>query len=91
MINQTINSIKDAFKGEFVEVEVYKMAGSSNRIHTDNIQSYDKYTGEERAINYGLMDEGRYNETILANSCVTADFADWYGDKTAKVLVILIK
>lgn len=36
------------------------------------------------------MDEEEYDETILANSGIKADFDDWYDDKEAKVLVIVL-
>lgn len=42
------------------------------------------------AVSYQLADEDMYNETVLANSEIAADFDDWYGDDTAKVLCILL-
>ena len=40
---------------------------------------------------YELMDEEEYNNTIMANCDIYADFEDWYGDKDAKVLCVMIK
>lgn len=42
------------------------------------------------AVSYQLADEDTYNKTVLANSEIAADFEDWYGDDTAKVLCILM-
>lgn len=36
------------------------------------------------------MDEEDYQHSILANSCEVADFAQWYDDKDAKVLVMML-
>lgn len=40
---------------------------------------------------YELMNEEEYNNTLMANGDIYADFEDWYGDKDAKVLCIMIK
>lgn len=43
----------------------------------------DEFIGD-----YEIMDEEDYNNSVLANSCMSADFKDWYSNKNAKVLVI---
>lgn len=42
------------------------------------------------AVSYQLADEDMYDKTVLANSEIAADFEDWYGNKDAKVLCILL-
>lgn len=37
------------------------------------------------------MDKDAYNGTILANTVDAADFVDWFGNKDAKILCIIIK
>jgi hypothetical protein len=36
------------------------------------------------------MSEEEYDHSILANTSDKADFIDWYGDKDAKVLCIML-
>ena len=37
------------------------------------------------------MDEDDYNTSVLANTGILADFKETYGNKDAKVLVIVLK
>lgn len=37
-----------------------------------------------------LMDEELYQRTIAANSSEDVDFGEWYDDKDARVLCILV-
>ena len=38
-----------------------------------------------------IMNEQDYDDTILANSEIRANFQEWYGDKNVVVLCILVK
>ena len=78
------------------DVEIYKFNQQDRYIqgiHTDNIKSTelgieelpDEFTGIVQ-----FMDEDDYENTILANSSIVADFAEWYGSKDAKVLVVAL-
>ena len=40
---------------------------------------------------YELMNQDDYNDTLMANCDIYADFDDLYGDKNAKILCIMIK
>lgn len=74
-------------KDDYVDTEVY----TGDHFHTDYCRSTDEYTGESVVKDWSLMDEDEYNNSILANACPSADFEEWYDDKNAKVLVILIE
>ena len=78
------------------EVEIYRFTQQDRYIrgiHTDNTDSMDvkvddlpdEFKGEVQ-----LMDEEEYDNTLLANSSMSADFESWYGDKDAKVLVVVL-
>ena len=78
------------------EVEIYSFNQADkyiHGIHTDNMRNLDIDTDALPAEFDGmveLMTEQEYNDTVLANSSVSADFADWYGNKDAKVLVVVL-
>lgn len=79
-----------------VATEVYRFVNSNNNVHTDNIEyigdSIDTLTDEQLENAWvELADEQYYNSTINANSGMTDDFAELYGDKEGKLLLIIIK
>ena len=95
----TIGEIKDMYKGQYAAIEVYAPNDTGEHMpsffHTDNChspeeweQEYDDYSD---VVFYELMNEEEYNYSILANGDATADFTDWYGDKNAKVLCIMLE
>lgn len=91
----TIREIMDMY--DVADVEVYESKGVGphfpNHFHTDNcvaVENYDINQEHDRIL-YEVMDEEEYNQTILANTSVLADFEGWYGDKDAKVLCIMIE
>lgn len=49
------------------------------------------YTEDMEVGLHELMDEEDYNQSLLAGCDITADFEDWYGDRNAKILCIMIK
>lgn len=78
-------------------VELWQTTNSQEHyqgIHTDTITSCDEELEDMPTIldivEYRIMDEEEYNNTVLANGCINADFEDWYGDKNAKVLVVIL-
>lgn len=94
----TIKDVKEEYKNKYVELEVYEaMSGGKyypSNFHTDNCRSlgedspYGNYDDDMEVGLYELMDEEEYNNTIMANCDIYADFEDWYGDKDAKVLCL---
>lgn len=88
----TIKEMKEKYAGQFVDVEVYEFTSKRKSVHTDFLDSVDDYTDETKVDDFysELMDENRYNETICAN-CDDADFASWYDDSDAKILVIILE
>lgn len=97
----TIKDVKEEYKNEYAELEVYKaMSGGKyypSNFHMDNCRSlgedspHGNYDDDMKVGLYELMDEEEYNNTIMANCDIYADFEDWYGNKNAKVLCIMIK
>ena len=49
------------------------------------------YTDESEVGFYEVMNEEEYDNSILANGEIRADFESWYGDKNAKVLCIMLE
>lgn len=89
-------TVSEIIKNEnFKEFEVWKYSDNTKRLHSDFIKnvdgvySFDTYKDIE-ADNFYIMDEEEYNNTICANSSVYADFDSWYGNKEAKILVIML-
>ncbi|WP_304239965.1 hypothetical protein [Phocaeicola plebeius] len=93
--------IADLLKEEVglcADIEVYGYKGVNHSIHTDCIVSLDDemnfnelYCAGINEFDFEVMDEDDYNNTVLANSCISADFEELYGDKNAKVLIIVLK
>lgn len=93
--------IADLLKEEVdkcAEVELYGYAGRNHSIHTDCIVSLDDelnfkelYCKDINEIDFEVMDEDDYNNTVLANACYRADFEELYGDKKAKILVVVLR
>jgi len=91
-INEIINEHQDV-----AVVEVYASIGKGpyfpDHIHESNcnpVYSYSKDREREHIL-YRVMNARTYEETMLADSCIEADFAEWFGNRDAKVLVILIE
>lgn len=90
-----IKEVINTYKNEYTDIEVYYSISRNGDIHTDNLRFIeeipeDDMDGTGEVISWDLMDEEDYNNSVLANSCIEADFAEWYDDKNAKVLVILM-
>lgn len=92
---ETIKDVKAMYEGQYVHVEVYSAHGVGKHypyyFHTDNCMCAEEFTDESEVGFYELMDEEDYENSLCANSCVTADFDEWYGNKDAKVLCIMLK
>lgn len=92
---KTVKDVKELYKGEYAEIEVYKPVGVGehypDHFHTDNCKGIEEGFDDESEVGlYELMDEDDYNDSILANSCMKADFGEWYGSKDAKVLCMML-
>lgn len=84
-------TIKD--NEEAVAVEFYSCDDNRVRIHTDHINWIDDndVCEAEIVLKSELMDEEDYNTSVYCNCGMVADFEEEYGDKNAKVLVIIVK
>jgi hypothetical protein len=95
MVVMTIKEVKEMYKGQYDEIEVYEPNSRGNHypnhFHTDNCKYTEEYSDESEVGLYELMNEDDYEHSINANSCVTTDFEEWYDDKEAKVLCIMLK
>ena len=91
----TIKEVKEMYKGQYDEIEVYSTGNVGrhypNHFHTDNCRFTEEYTDESEVGLYELMDEEDYDRSIMANCSEHADFGEWYDNKDAKVLCIMIK
>lgn len=90
-----IKELKELLKeqgNEYYDIEVYKYTFDNHKsIHTDYITSIEDYNDNTEVEDYQLMNEEDYNNSILANSSKQADFEEWYDDKDAIVLVVIMK
>lgn len=89
-----LKEVEELYSGQYIDLEVYRPASIGKYypkvFHTDNARPYMDEPEEDLEIGlYELMDEETYNQTLLANTFEYADFEDWYGDKSAKVLVVM--
>ncbi len=95
MLTQTRQEIEQ-LAAQAAEVQIFRFTELDkfvHGIHTDNTAGMDMKVDdlpEEFKGDVQLMDEEEYDDTILANSSMSADFEDWYGDKNAKVLVVVL-
>lgn len=91
-LKEVINGLKDIIAnhiGSFADVEFYKDKFEKRiGFHTDRIEYIDEFTGDEEIVEWELMDEELYNNTILANC--DSRFTDFY-DSEDKILVIKVK
>lgn len=91
----TIKEVKKMYKGQYEDIEVYKPNSIGryypNHFHTDNCKFTEEYSDESEVGLYELMVEEDYKHSINANSCVTTDFEEWYGNKKAKVFCVMLK
>ena len=90
----TIKEIKEMYEGQYEEIEVYSALSVGkhypDHFHTDNCKFTEEFTDESKVGLYELMDEEDYNHSIMANASDYADFENWYGNKEAKVLCIML-
>lgn len=87
----TLKEMKLKENGNYVDMEVFYLNNSKDvSYHTDKIKSCDDYEDNMTIIDYRLMNEQEYNDTVLANSCIEADFQDWYGKTDCKILVAIV-
>ena len=89
---------------DYVQIEIFESMkplklGKSN-FHTDNIESIDdpgsaakmiEIYGDFEVVDFAFMNEEEYGQTVLSNTCAEVDFEEWYGDKNAVILCILLR
>ena len=86
----TVAEIKKMYEGKYADIEFYKFRFNNKIIHTDYIKYIEDVSDDAPVEDFELMDEERYNFSVLANCCEEADFKTWYGSSEARVLVIII-
>lgn len=86
-----VSELLKEYSEKWTDYELYRYVGTKRNIHTDNIKSVCGTHNELEVLDYALIDEEEYDKTVLANACESADFEDWYDDKNAKVLVIIVE
>lgn len=77
----------------YYDWETYRYTTSKETIHHDYIEYVEEDSDMElyNDWSYEIVDETGYEQTVLANTCEFADFEEWYGDKFAKVVIIIVK
>lgn len=91
----TVGEVKNMFKNQYADVEYYRNTFNwthqidFNLEHCTGVDACE-VNDDMEAVSYQLADEDTYNKTVLVNSEITADFEDWYENKDAKVLCILL-
>ena len=86
----TVAEIKKMYEGRYADIEFYKFRFNNRIIHTDCIEYIEDVSDDAPVEDFELMDEERYNFSVLANCCEEADFKTWYGSSEARVLVVII-
>ena len=87
----TIREVKEMYP-DAEDIEVYESLNNGTpRFHTDSIRAIDDYSDDDEVLIYEMMNEEEYNSTILANSTTSADFGEWYDNKLAECLCIIVK
>ena len=84
---------------DWTDYELYEPLDGSTSFHTDkcNLVFDDDRMSDEVVLDnsnspiYEVMGEEDYNNTILANTCEYADYGEWYDDKDALVLCIMVR
>lgn len=100
-MTNTIKEIKELYEKEFrneeiYDIEVYKPCSWGryypNCFHTDNCNFVDEseWNDETKVGLHELMNEEDYQHSIDANNSIPTNFEEWYGDKNAKVLVLML-
>lgn len=84
----------DNIKGGDYEPEAYEQTNNGrDYFHTDSIKSIElgDIWNYEELVTSEWMNEERYNNSILANASISADFDEWYGDSDAEVFCVLVR
>lgn len=89
----TVSEVKNLYEGQYTCVEVYEAKSKGENypyhFHTDNCYCVEERADDEVGF-YELMDEETYEHSILATANLRANFEDWYGNKDAKVLCMML-
>lgn len=90
-----VSEIITFYKDQCCDYEVWQYTDDSRRVHTDHIKNIDSIVSYDlikdlESFDYFLIDQEEYDTTILANSCLRADFGEWYDDSDAKILVVML-
>ena len=86
----TAAEIKKMYEGRYADIEFYKFRFNNRIIHTDYIEYIEDVSDDAPVEDFELMDEERYNFSVLANCCGETDFKTWYGSSEARVLVVIV-
>lgn len=90
----TVNGLLKKFP-EGIYFEIYRRKDATyhprNPFHGDYIQFVENAGLSSEVETWELMNEEDYRKSICANSSDEVNFEEWYSDKDARVLCILIK
>ena len=86
----TVKELKESLYGQYADCEVYRFRDDEHVVHAEYVIAVNEVADDDEVCSYRLMNEAEYNKTIYANSSYTADFEDYFEDKNAKVLIIVL-
>lgn len=91
----TVRDVFKKYQGQYVDKEVYAYKEKVHRINAEFLEAIDEIYDDnaflkKKVEDYILMDEEEYNSTIWSSMPDRADFADLYGDNTARILVVVL-
>ena len=94
----TVEQLVRNYRNKVNEIEIYEWVNQRKyrkKVLSSEITSIDESEVEDFRLcnpaDWEVMDEDRYSETIMSGTCCYADFDEWYDDKDAKVLVIILE
>lgn len=83
----TLKELLKDYKNKYEGLEVSLYEKYSEDEYVEQGQGYEDYEVRE----WDLMDEEAYEAEVLRGTSEVADFDEWYGDKNAKCLVVLLE
>jgi len=91
----TVREVFKKYQGQYVDKEVYAYKEKVHRINAEFLEAIDEIYDDNAFLDKKvddcfLMDEEEYNLKIWSSMPDRADFADLYGDKTARLLVVVL-
>ena len=86
----TVKELKETLSGQYADCEIYKFRDNEHVIHADYLIAVNDADENTAVCDYKLMTESEYNKTVYACSSYTANFEEYFDNKNALVLIIVL-